>query len=160
FPFENGTTPGIDMAGEGRGCNTVRGRFDVLEVAYGTDGAVRRFAADFVQHCEGGLPALFGQIRYNANTPINTAPTLPAPFGFADAVDVPRSALVVSSTTSITLSGGTSAPISVQGGEYSINGGAFTATPGTITSGQSLALRLTSSSLAGAAAFATVKVGA
>ena len=39
FPFENGTTPGISLTGDGRGCNTVSGRFDVLEVAYGPDGA-------------------------------------------------------------------------------------------------------------------------
>src|SRR5205085_1459314 len=98
YPFENGTTPCISLTGDSRGCNTVSGRFDVLEVAYGPDGSVRRFAADFVQHCEGNAAALFGQIRYNANTPINTAPILPAPFAFADAVDVPPGVLVVSNS--------------------------------------------------------------
>ena len=159
YPFENGVSPGISLTGDGRGCNTVRGRFDVLEAAYNADGTVQRFAADFVQRCEGGVPALFGQIRYNANTPINTAAAVPAPFAFIDAVDVPRGALVVSNTVGVILSGGSSAPISVQGGEYSINGGPFTSVAGTFTSGQSVTLRLTSSSLPGTAAFATVRIG-
>jgi len=158
FPFETGLSPGISLTGRGRGCNTVSGRFDVLEVAYAADGRVTRFAADFAQHCEGGAPALFGQIRYNANTPINTAPVLPAPFAFIPALDVPRGVVVTSNT--VTISGITTAPISVQGGEYSINGGAFTSLAGTITNAQTLALRLTSSSAAGTATFATVRIGA
>jgi hypothetical protein len=160
FPFENGTTPGLSLTGEGRGCNTVRGRFDVLEVAYGPDGSLRRFAADFVQRCEGNAAALFGQVRYNANTPLNSAPVVPAPFAFADALDVPQGVPVVSNTVSIALSGGTTAPISVQGGEYSIAGGAFTSAAGSIANGQTVALRVTSSTQAGTAAFATVKIGA
>ena len=104
------------------------------------------------------MPALFGQVRYNANTPINTAPALPAPFAFADAVDVPRGVLVVSN--SAVISGITNAPISVQGGEYSISGGPFTTAAGTIANGQTVALRLTSANLPGTAAFATVKIGA
>ena len=159
FPFENGANSGLSLTGETRGCSRIRGRFDVLEVAYGPDGSVRRFAADFVQRCEGGAAALFGQIRYNANTPMNTAPVLPAPFVFVDAVDVPRGAVVVSNTVDIVLSGSATAPISVQGGEYSINGGAFTSAAGTIASGQTLALRLTSSAQAGTAASATVRIG-
>jgi hypothetical protein len=158
YPFENGPSPGLSFTGDGRGCNTVRGRFDVLEVAYGADGSVQRFAADFVQRCEGGAAALFGQIRYNANTPVNSAPELPAPFAFIDVVDVPRGIQVISNTVSIF--GISTAPISVKGGEYSINGGPFTALAGTINGGQSVAVRLTSSTLPGTAAFATVKIGA
>jgi subtilisin family serine protease len=158
FPFESGSTPGVSLTGGGRGCNSVKGRFDVLEVAYGADGRVIRFAADFVQHCEGGAPGLFGQIRYNANTPMNTAPALPAPFSFIPALDVPRGVTVTSNTVSIF--GIATAPISVQGGQYSINGGAFTSAAGTIANGQTVTLRLTSSTLAGTAAFATVKIGA
>ena len=47
----NGASPGITLSGDGRGCNTLKGRFEVLDVAYGSDGTVQRFAADFVQHC-------------------------------------------------------------------------------------------------------------
>ena len=158
FPFENGMSPGISLSGDGRGCNTIRGRFDVLEVAYGENGEVQRFAADFAQHCEGGVPGLFGQIRFNANTPVYTAPALPAPFDFVDALDVPRGVQVTSNAVAI--SGITTAPISVQGGEYSIDGGLFTSAPGTIANGQAVALRLMSSNLGGTATFATVRIGA
>ena len=159
FPFhDGGPSPGLSLSGRSRGCNVLSGRFDVLEVAYGPDGSVRRFAADFVQHCEGVVPALFGQIRYNAKTPMNIAPALPAPFDFIDAIDVPRNAQVVSNAVAIT--GITSAPISVQGGEYSINGAAFTSAPGTIVNGQTVALRLMSSSQGATASYATVRIGA
>ena len=64
YPF----TPlnGLSVSGEGGGCNTLTGRFAILEIAIGSDGAVERFAADFEQHCEDAVPALFGIIRYNS----------------------------------------------------------------------------------------------
>ncbi|MDP9403874.1 MAG: thrombospondin type 3 repeat-containing protein [Actinomycetota bacterium] len=67
YPFQSPTSPGLDISGSGRGCNTLTGRFDVLEAVYGSDGSVERFAADFEQHCEGATPALRGSIRYNAS---------------------------------------------------------------------------------------------
>ncbi len=54
--------PGLDVGGDGRGCNTITGRFEVLEAAYGPGDYVRRFHASFEQHCEGADPALFGEI--------------------------------------------------------------------------------------------------
>ena len=57
---------GLDVFGSGRGCNTLTGRFVVLEIVLGLNGTVQRFAADFEQHCEDGVPALFGAIRYNS----------------------------------------------------------------------------------------------
>ncbi|MFN2506516.1 MAG: thrombospondin type 3 repeat-containing protein [Acidimicrobiales bacterium] len=68
YPFQSPMTPGLDVSGSGRGCNTLTGRFDVLEAVYATNGSVSRFAADFEQHCEGGVPALRGSVRYNAST--------------------------------------------------------------------------------------------
>ena len=66
FPFQSLAVPGLDVHGEGRGCNTLTGRFEVFEVTYGPSGEVLTFAADFEQHCEGMGPALVGAIRYNA----------------------------------------------------------------------------------------------
>ena len=72
FPFQSPTDPGLDVSGQGRGCNMLTGRFEVLEIVYGPGGEVKRFAADFEQHCEGLPPALFGSIRFNvAARPIN-----------------------------------------------------------------------------------------
>lgn len=62
-PFEPPGVPGLDINGEGRGCNELTGRFDVAEAAYGRQGDVRRIRATFVQHCEGAAPALRGEVR-------------------------------------------------------------------------------------------------
>ena len=74
FPFNSPTKPGLDVSGCGRGCNTLIGRFDVLEVEYNVDEQVMIFAANFEQHCEGMEPALFGQIRFNSDIPISVIP--------------------------------------------------------------------------------------
>lgn len=66
FPFQSSTVPGLSVSGAGRGCNTLTGRFTVLEATYGPTGDVLAFAADFEQHCEGGAPALFGAVRFNS----------------------------------------------------------------------------------------------
>ncbi len=66
FPFQSPTEPGLDVSGDGRGCNTLTGRFDILEISYDASGEIDRFAADFEQHCEGMEPALYGSIRINS----------------------------------------------------------------------------------------------
>lgn len=66
YPFQSPTLPGLSVYGDGRGCNTSIGRFNILEISYSAEGEVDRFAADFEQHCEDAEPALFGSIRYNA----------------------------------------------------------------------------------------------
>jgi len=77
FPFQDVSEPGLSFSGNGNGCNTLTGRFDILEVSYAPAGDVQQFSANFEQHCEGGDPALFGQIRYNSLAPIDPVP-LPA----------------------------------------------------------------------------------
>jgi hypothetical protein len=80
YPF-NGTSPGLDVFGEGRGCNTLTGQFNVVEATYNADGSVRTFGVQFVQHCEGAQPALHGEFdwRVGDNTPL--APWM-SPTGF------------------------------------------------------------------------------
>jgi hypothetical protein len=63
--FRQAGRPGLDVSGSGRGCNTLTGRFTVLDVAI-TDTVVERLHVLYEQHCEGGDPALFGEIRYQA----------------------------------------------------------------------------------------------
>jgi len=63
------TAPGLDVNGDGRGCNAVTGRFRIHELEFRTNGEVVRFAADYEQHCEGGVPALFGAVRYKSGVP-------------------------------------------------------------------------------------------
>lgn len=65
--FQSSTKPGLDVSGDGRGCNMLTGRFDVLEVVYGSNEEIVKFAANFEQHCEGATPALLGSMRFNAS---------------------------------------------------------------------------------------------
>jgi hypothetical protein len=58
-------TPGLDVYGNGEGCNTIAGSFVVHEARFGPSGPVA-FSADFEQHCEGTFPALHGSVRFDA----------------------------------------------------------------------------------------------
>jgi len=63
YPFHNPVKGGLSWSGEGRGCNTLTGWFVVDSVTY--NGIVPT-AIDlrFEQHCEGGAPALYGEIHW------------------------------------------------------------------------------------------------
>lgn len=80
WPFQAPSTPGLDFSGDGRGCNILTGRFEVLEAVYAPFGYVERFHATFEQHCEGASPALFGEIQI-----VNPPP--PPPLTLALTVD-------------------------------------------------------------------------
>jgi sugar lactone lactonase YvrE len=73
-----------------------------------------------------------------------TAQATPNAFSFTPQTNVARSMVVTSNTVTIT---GINAavPISVTGGSYSVNGGAFTTAPGSVVNGNTVALRQTSS---------------
>ena len=76
FPFQASNQPGLAIYGDGRGCNTDTGSFQVLEVAYGANNTITAFDATFEQHCEGAAAAVRGEIRYGAHVVVNvTAPT-------------------------------------------------------------------------------------
>ena len=63
------THPGLDVSGEGRGCNTTSGSFTVLGVSYGPLGYLQSLHLTFEQHCEGGIPALRGELNLTAPPP-------------------------------------------------------------------------------------------
>ena len=64
--FRNGHN-GLDFGGDGRGCNEVFGKFEVLEIGYDSTGRLNRFAADFEQRCETVTsPLLRGSVRINS----------------------------------------------------------------------------------------------
>ncbi|MFF3410293.1 hypothetical protein ACFYW8_29655 [Streptomyces sp. NPDC002742] len=64
--FRGPGVAGLDMGGNGRGCNSSTGELTVSKMALNDDGTVKAFAATFVQHCEGGTAALRGTIHYYA----------------------------------------------------------------------------------------------
>jgi hypothetical protein len=75
FPFSTGQN-GLSVFGDGRGCNTSIGSFEIKEIAYGGGDTILSFRATFEQHCEGFAPAARGEVRYNATVPIElSAPT-------------------------------------------------------------------------------------
>ena len=65
--FREAGRPGIDISGDGRGCNTITGRFDIKELVT-RDGKIQRLWLTYEQHCEGGIDALFGEVRYRMPT--------------------------------------------------------------------------------------------
>ena len=87
YPVNAGSEPGMDVSGDGRGCNGLDGRFEVLELERGADGEIARFAATFEQHCEHVADALRGVVRFNSTletpTPLPTA-TPAGPLGDAN----------------------------------------------------------------------------
>jgi hypothetical protein len=65
--------PGLDIGGDGRGCNTISGDFDITAFEYDCFVSassptlhLRRFAATFEQHCDAGDAFLTGSIDYSA----------------------------------------------------------------------------------------------
>lgn len=99
-PFQEPENPGIDVSGDGRGCNTIAGDFIIEEIAWdclvdaagGSTLHITRFVANFEQHCERGDSALFGEVDFTATpgvacgsdpgTPGEPAPPPPPPVNF------------------------------------------------------------------------------
>ncbi len=77
YPF-NGTGAGLDISGNGRGCNTLTGKFTVTHARFYPNGGVRSFAVDFEQHCEGATPALRGTLEYRLPVGDVTPPAAPS----------------------------------------------------------------------------------
>jgi subtilisin family serine protease/N-acetylneuraminic acid mutarotase len=84
--------------------------------------------------------------------------TTPNQFTFTAQTGVPLSTVITSNT--ITVSGiYASTPISITGGTYSINGGTYTSVSGTVVNGNTVSVRLTSSSSYSATMTATLNIG-
>lgn len=65
YPFEDPGMPGLNVSGDGRGCNRLCGRFEIHELE--VDGTrLERLAATFEQSCECGTSTLRGCIVYEA----------------------------------------------------------------------------------------------
>jgi hypothetical protein len=62
---------GIDLSGSGRGCNSIFGRYDVLEINAEPGGNITRLAVDFEQRCDSATaPPLYGSFRFNSSVPL------------------------------------------------------------------------------------------
>jgi hypothetical protein len=56
--------PGIDIYGDGSGCDSDSGQFTVEDIGF-VNGTVSRLAIAFDQHCGAVTAALFGEVRFN-----------------------------------------------------------------------------------------------
>jgi hypothetical protein len=68
YPLNDPARGGLSWSGEGRGCNTLTGWFAIDSVAY-SGNALSSIDLRFEQHCEGGTPALHGQLHWTAAGP-------------------------------------------------------------------------------------------
>jgi hypothetical protein len=133
-PFRSPTRPGIDVSGDGRGCNTDTGRFLVSDFALNTDGTIARLAIDFEQHCEGATPALYGSFRYNSSVTavprlgIASNYTLKGNAGTSNALVT--LSLCLPSTTIVKVTYATSNGTAVQATDYVNTTGTATFQPG------------------------------
>ena len=77
WPFQAVSSPGLSFSGNGRGNNTLSGRFTVLEAQYSGTGEVMAFAADFVQFDENIRNRWnFGSLRYQSSFALQTFPRI------------------------------------------------------------------------------------
>lgn len=92
--------------------------------------------------CGAGILDAFGAVTAAGNGGLDTVPN---PFGFEGRTNVDRNLLIASE--SVTITGiDTGAPVRISGdGEYSIDGGSFTAADGLISVNQSIRVRIRSS---------------
>ena len=75
YPFQVGTAAGLDIGGDGRGCNTLNGRFSVEEMQWAPGQGLVRFSVIFEQRCEGYTSALRGMINFHASGNTDPKPT-------------------------------------------------------------------------------------
>jgi len=71
-PFASLGHPGLDISFQNRGCNRLTGNYSVSKAVFSdkaqdaTGSEIETFAVSFEQHCEGAVPALFGEFYYDA----------------------------------------------------------------------------------------------
>ena len=126
-PF-NTTVPGLSIDGQGRGCNTLTGLFEIKRLDIGPDGALRSIWARFEQHCESMTPGLTGEIRINAYADLAVTAPLHRSTVVGDVVTFPVSAISASGSA-ITLRVASSLPEGADFIDYGNGTGTFTWRP-------------------------------
>jgi hypothetical protein len=61
-PFASPGHPGIDIGGSGRGCNTIKGSFEIHKLVF-AGNQLKEVTVVFDQHCEGGTSSVRGCIH-------------------------------------------------------------------------------------------------
>lgn len=96
--------------------------------------------------------------NFSVTTEAAAVDTTPNSFSFTPATNVALS--TTSTSSAVTITGiNTAAPVSISNGEYSIDGGAWASSTGSITTGQTIAVRRMSSSSNSTAVTTTLTIG-
>lgn len=100
YPF-NGPGPGLSVSGNGRGCNTLCGSFEIFELRTNVSGNVDRLWVKFTQLCECGTAPLTGEVRFNSQSapPSPIPATLLVPSQFSTIQAAIRSASLLTTDT-------------------------------------------------------------
>jgi N-acetylneuraminic acid mutarotase len=152
----------------GMGADDSSGKKDFWEYDPATDtwtqktdfgGNARAGAAGFSIGNKGYVVAGYdGSVVYKDVWEYDPGDTTPDAFSFTDQTGVALNTVITSNT--ITVSGIDAAtPISITGGTYSINGGAYTSASGTANNGDTVTLQLTSSGSYSTTANTTLTIG-
>jgi hypothetical protein len=122
--FQPAGVPGLDVGGEGRGCNNSYGRFIVKDIEVNSSGELERFWALYEQHCEGPHdPPMFGEVRVGEPSTAAAETVAPAAIDWPDTY-LGRSAVEVPVTVMAGKSGAHITNIALEGedpGEFSIS---------------------------------------
>jgi hypothetical protein len=127
FELQPPGTPGLDVYGDGRGCDSITGNFQVLQADYNSSGVLQNFSVNFEQHCQSAVAALFGWWRYHAKL---------QQFSVTDAVISGSSAVFTvtlnpSNATSLSVNFATADGTAVAGTDYVSTSQTVTFSPGT-----------------------------
>ncbi len=68
YPFHNPARGGLSISAESRGCNRLSGWFAIDSIEY-LNGRLSALDLRFVQHCEAGVSALRGRVRWRLASP-------------------------------------------------------------------------------------------
>lgn len=147
---ENATTPSSDLLGNPANCGTSTSRLDLLNAASLKDG-------QFIVVRKSGKPKQWHAASSTWKN-LSGSATPPDAFSFTPVTNAATSTLYTSNTVTVTgIDPGTI--ISVSGGEYRINGGAWASNIGIINPDSTLAVRQTSSASFSTATLVTVIIG-
>ena len=156
FFIANSADPTCTNSGYVRAANV-----NVLDIAYDAQGNPTALAMDYVLECDlapGGYSRIHGHVRVNSTLPIDYSIKNPIPFNFPGIKDA---ALNTVYSSAVGAAQGITEPvaISIVGGEYSVDNGAFRSDASTIGNGQSVRVRLTSASTQDTLKTAVLKMG-
>jgi repeat uncharacterized protein DUF346 len=140
FDFRAAGHPGLDVFGDGRGCNMVSGRFVVDDATYDSNGNVLTFSARFEDHCEGSDIALFGVVSFNSTANYRTRAVSPTRLQLTSRGVPTSSSIHVTNNGPSTLAPATPTITGPNAGDFAVTGSTCTSP---VASGASCTITVT-----------------